>query len=351
MSEVKARRPYRRSVTRALWCAAILAIVGAALSACGSSSDSSSSSTSGSSGGGGSVDGKKAFLIMAPPSIPYSARQTEVITQQLAKQGIDTTAYNDNYTPDGEVAGLNEAIAKKVDVIGYQANFQASSRAALAKAKAAGIPVVLLATPPEPVIKGLYTSYAGPNEPDTGSLVAKGLQDQLAANGVKSGKIAALLGLASSYSVKIRQAGFDSQMATTPGFQVVGYTDGRWDPARTVTQGNQIVAQYGHDLVGMYVHGGVQAAAVATAAKRAGLKVGTKPGEVVIVSNNCDATSVKAIKDGTLLFTTQQGPATDGLVEAKAMVKALQGHPQDMETPNVVVNADNVDKFAKDCTY
>jgi ABC-type sugar transport system substrate-binding protein len=360
-------RGYRGSIKRLLAWAMAAAIAGGALSACGSSSSTASSASGGasstptSSATGGtlstsapasaSVSGKKAFLIMAPPAVPYAARQIAVITAGLKAQGVQTTAFNDGFTPDGEVAGLNQAIAAHADVIGYQANFQAAARGALLKAKEAHIPVVLLATTPEPEIKGLYSSYAGPDEAGTGALVARRLQQALGTDKVKSGDVAALLGLASSYSVKIRQAGFDSQLATTPGFKVVGNTDGQWDPARTVTQGNQVAAQYGKQIVGMYVHGGVQAAAVAQAIKRNGLKVGTKPGDIFIVSNNCDTTSIQAIKDGLVLLTTEQGPATDGRVEAQAMVQALEGHPRDMATPNNVIDASNVDTYAKDCTY
>jgi ribose transport system substrate-binding protein len=330
-------------------------VVALGLAACGGSSNSSSSSSSSSStaSGGGSVSGKTATIVGCYSAIPYCAKENAVMKSGLEAKGVKVKLLLDELTAPEEAAHISQGVSSGSNIILWVANAQEAAHAPLVKAKQAKIPVVLVGTSAAPNVVGLYTTYIGPEDVESGELEARLVVEGLKAAGTKSGKVMLVTGTVGPPTVAHRLAGWKKEMARYPQFQTVSEPDGEWNPVKAAEVAQPVFAKYGKELVAASAFSGSMAAAVAGSAAQASLTPGTKPGNTVVAGINCDGTSIKAIEDGKMYGTSSQGPVGEANVAVKTALELLEGKqvPTNVPIPNGPITKANVAKFVAECSY
>lgn len=338
---------FRSNIQRRMFVVSALVISLVGLSGCAAGSTAKPADV------GGSVAGKKVFIVSCINSVPFCAKENQLYKSELEAAGAKVTMLLDAFSGPDEASNIQQAISQGADLIGYVGNVQAPARAALVQAKAAGIPVVILGTLPEPAIDGLYTTYVGPNEAQSGVTVANALEAQFKMLNVTDQKVALITGTQASLVVQTRNASFDKTIKLTRGLTVVDVQDANWDPSAASTIAQQLFAKYPNGIGAIWAHSGAMAAGVVKAAQQAGLTAGSKAGNLLVIGTNCDPTSIQAIKAGTLFATTSQGPATDAKAQVAAMLSILKGEkvPKNIETENKLITLANVADFEAQCNY
>ena len=100
----------------------------------------------------------------------------------------------------------------------------------MTRAKAAGIPVVLIVTPLKKEYEPLFTSYVGTDHAELGRLAGEEMVKGLQADGKTKAQIVAVTGAAQQLNVQTRIAAFKAVLAKHPGYQLVASEDGRGTP-------------------------------------------------------------------------------------------------------------------------
>jgi|GEM_PF-5803468 len=360
-------------LARPLFLLALVAVLGLAVAACGgggsttssgggesgatesdvsASEESSGGEEETSSGGGESVEGKKVYMLTCGNNVPYCARIAQVWEEKFSDVGVSTVRLADEFSASEEAAHLNQAVSQGADLILWEGNAQEGAHAPLLQAKQQGIPVVLVGTAATPPTEGLYTTYIGPSDPQSGAEEAETLQQGMEAAGAKSGKVLMITGTKGSTAVNGRLEGWKETIGKTP-YEVVAEADGSYDPVKAAQVASPLLSKYGKELVGATAMSGSMAAGVVKAAEQSGLDPGTKKGQLVITGTNCDGTSIEAIEAGKMYATTNQGPVSEGEVAFEVGVELLEGKEVEPKvvTPNDVITKANVAKYAKECTY
>jgi ABC-type sugar transport system substrate-binding protein len=327
---------------------------------CGSSSSGGSSSaqnaaatSSSGSSGSQSLSGKKVFLLGCGSSVPYCAVQNKTFKKEFESTGADVTVLESNYDPTVQAQQIGQALSQKPAAIGLVAAVQSPEVPELQKAKAAGVPVLLMNNPPVPAsLTSMYKSWVGANDQTEAVAAANALIAGLKAEGKTSGNIIEIQG-APGGATSIRQTAFTNAMKNSP-YKIVDSGNGEWDPITAQKVSQQLLAKWqGKNVVGVYGMSGAMAAGVVQAAQQTHTPVGVAKKGLVIVGDNCSATSIKGIQNGSIYADIYQPPLVDGQVDAKAIKQLLASGtvPSRVETNNPLITKSNVAKYAAACSY
>lgn len=340
-----------------------IAAVSLIAAGCGSSSSGGSSSSASSqnaaatsnpgSSGSQSLAGKKVFLLGCGSSVPYCAVQNKTFKQAFANTGAQVTVLESNYDPTVQAQQIGQALSQKPAAIGLVAAVQSPMVPELEKAKAAHVPVLLMNNPPVPTsLDQMYTSWVGANDATEATAAANALISGLKAEGKGSGNIIEIQG-APGGATSIRQSAFMTAMKNSP-YKVVDSGNGEWDPITAQKVAQQLLSKWqGKNVVGVYGMSGAMAAGVVQAAQQTNTPVGVAKKGLVIVGDNCAATSIKDIKNGSIYADIYQPPLVDGQVDAKAVKQLLSSGsvPTRVQTSNPLITKANVAQSATACSY
>jgi ABC-type sugar transport system substrate-binding protein len=341
--------------SRTLW-SAVFAVVCLTIAAgCGSSNESSSSSSTAGSTTTGSVKGKSVILVDGAPADPFIAAYNRSFTNGLKAKGVKVSVLSNNFDSAVEQQKLNQAISKRPSLIAVAVQDATAVAAPFAKAKQAGIPVVIVINPASPRAVALSSGQFLDNQANLGKFAAINLQQGLAKTGVKSGNVIAITGSASQLGVQQRLEAFRKQMAKTPGLKIVEVQDGQWDPVKTGQISSQLFAKYRGKggIKAAYGMSDLMAVSITRSAKSAGMPVGVKSKGVIVSGSNCGPDGIKAIKAGTLYGGATQAPTTQAARAAEQILKLLSGQsvPKVQLFPVQRITAANVDTLTDVCTY
>src|SRR6185312_3729027 len=178
-----------------------------------------------------SPEGKRVAVFATSNTNPYIGAWTSTFTKFATEAGMKVTNFSANYDAAVQAQQLDDAIGQKFDllVICY-VNDQAIVPA-LTRAKAAGIPVILFATPIKKDYENLVTSYIGTENADLGRLAGEIMVKGLAAAGKTKAKVVAVTGSAQQINVMSRMDAFKAVLAKSPGIELVAVEDGKWNTA------------------------------------------------------------------------------------------------------------------------
>jgi ribose transport system substrate-binding protein len=327
---------------------------------CGSSSSNSangsgsaSASASSGSSGSSSLSGKKVFLLGCGSSVPYCAVQNTTFKKAFAGTGAQVTVLESNYDPTVQAQQIGQALSQQPAAIGLVAAVQSPEVPQLEKAKADHVPVFLMNNPPVPSsLTNMYTSWVGANDATEATTAAHALIAGLKAEGKNSGNIIEIQG-APGGATSIRQSAFLAAMKNSP-YKVVDSGNGEWDPITAQKVAQQLLAKWqGKNVVGVYGMSGAMAAGVVQAAQQTNTPVGVAKKGLVIVGDNCAATSIKDIQNGSMYADIYQPPLVDGQVDAKAVKQLLSTGKvaSRVQTTNPLITKGNVSKYAAACSY
>ena len=212
-----------------------------------------------------------------------------------------------------QVNQLEDLIAKKVDGIVLSPMDSKAVIPVLKKAKAAGIPVVLVDQTIEANNEDLYISYIGTDNTNAGKVAGETLSKAL--NG--KGNVLIVRGANGSSAGNERVDGFKAGIAGT-SIKIIGEQPGDWknDIAMQVVEN---MLQANGDVQGIFTASDVMLNGILTALKNAGKN------DVKILSVDGSDDGKQMIKDGEVYGSMAQFPNVMGTKSIELLMSAING--------------------------
>jgi len=236
----------------------------------------------------------------------------------------------------GQAKIVEDMVEKKVDGIAMCAINIEAVGAAVKKANAAKIPVVVFNSLID-LPSGEAFAYVGYDQRAGGAKVADYV------NKVKGGKakVAIIEGLPSTFTTD-RKGGFVDQIKKYPGIEVVASQPGDWEREKSMNVA-QNVLQAHPDVDVFYGLSDEMALGASQACKAAGKK------GVVIIGIDGNPNAIEAVAKGDLTGTLGVNPDLIGAKAIETLDKAVKGQPSPKKvvTDTVIIDKDNYKQFLK----
>ena len=302
-----------------------------------------------------SPEGKRVVVLATSNTNPYIGAWTSTFTKFATQAGMKVTNLSANYDAAVQSQQIDDAIAQKYDLIVLCYVNDQAIVPALTRAKAAGIPVVLYATPMKKEQEDLWTSYIGTENADLGRLAGEEMVKALTAEGKTKAKVVAVTGLAQQINVMARMAAFKAALAQHPGIELVGTEDGKWNTAVTEKVTGELLVRFAGQggIDGIFAMADNQATGSINAVQSAGLALGVDNKGIVVVASNCMKDGIVHIKSGEQYGTATQIPTEEAETAAKKVAAYFNGQSLGKYEliPVYGITKDNVDQFAAGCSY
>jgi ribose transport system substrate-binding protein len=300
-------------------------------------------------------EGKRVMLLGTSNTNPYIGAWTATFIKFATQAGMKVTNLSSNYDAAVQSQQVDDAIAQKFDIIVIVYVNDQAIIPALTRAKAAGIPVVLVVTPLKKDYEELFMSYVGTDHGDLGRLAAEGMVKGLMAEGKTKAQIVAVTGIAQQLNVQTRIAAFKDVLAKHPGFGLVAIEDGKWNTALSEKITGELLVRFNArgGVDGVFAMADNQATGAIQAIESAGLKIGVANNGIVVVGSNCMKDGILHIKSGQQYATATQIPTEEAEVAAKKVAGYFNGEKLKKYelVPVYGITKENVDKFAAGCSY
>ena len=302
-----------------------------------------------------SAEGKRVMLLGTANTNPYIGAWTSTFIKFATQAGMKVTNLSSNYDAAVQSQQVDDAIAQKFDLIAVVYVNDQAIIPALTRAKAAGIPVVLIVTPLKKEYEDLFISYIGTDHAELGRLAAEGMVKGLQAEGKTKAQVVAVTGVAQQLNVQTRMAAFKEVLAKHPGVELVANEDGRWNTAMTEKITGELLVRFSGrgGVDGIFAMADNQATGSIQAVESAGLKLGVASNGIVVVASNCMKDGMVHIKSGQQYATATQIPTEEAEVAAKKIAGYFNG--QKLQKYELVpvhgITKDNLAQFEAGCSY
>jgi ABC-type sugar transport system substrate-binding protein len=299
-------------------------------------------------------DKRIALLSMANTN-PWVSAWTSTFIKDAQALGMKVTNLASPYDAAMQSQQVDDAIAQKFDIIAVEyANDQAIIPA-LTRAKAAGVPVVLWATPLQKQHEDLFMSYVGTDHTELGRVAGENLVKALAEEGKTNAQVVVITGLAQQLMVQMRMAGFQEVLSKHPSIKIVAQEDGKWNTAVSEKIASELLVRFNArgGIDGIFGMADNQATGVIQAADSAGLKLGVVNKGLVVVASNCMKDGIINIKAGQQFSTATQIPTVEAQTTAKKIADYFNGVKLKKYEyiKSDAITHENVEKFAAACSY
>ena len=300
-------------------------------------------------------EGKRVMLLGTSNANPYIGAWTATFTKFAVPLGMKVTNLSSNYDAALQSQQIDDAIAQKFDIIVLVYVNDQAVVPALTRAKAAGIPVVLWATPIKKDYEDLFMSYVGTDHSELGRLAGENMVKGLAAAGKTKAQVVAVTGLAQQIHVGTRMDAFRAVLAKHPGIELVAAEDGKWNTALSEKITGELLVRFNArgGVDGVFAMADNQATGSIQAIESAGLKLGVANKGIVVVASNCMKDGIIHIKSGQQFSTATQIPTEEAEITAKKVAAFFNG--EKLKKYEIVdsygITRENVDKFAAGCSY
>jgi ABC-type sugar transport system substrate-binding protein len=303
----------------------------------------------------GALAGKKVGVEFCTQANPFCNAWVKAFTAALQKQGASVTTLTSNFDPAVDAQNMSQLIAQKPDLIVVTPSDPSAIVPSLARAKAAGIPVINAIGRLTPAGQKLVVSSVLTNNTALGTFAAQNLVQGLKAEGIKRGNIVAETGTATQLIVQDRVAAFKKAMAKYPQYKIVAVQDTNWDQATSATVFQQLEAKYKSQggIQGAYGMADNQAVGIIQGAQQAGVSVGAAKKGLIVTGSNCLSVGIKAIQSGSEYGSATQAPLTEATTTANTAIKVLGGKkvPSIVQVKEFRITKANVAKYSKLCTF
>jgi len=283
---------------------------------------------------------QKVGLIQIDLSNPFHLGEVDGAKEAARRAGFELVVTSGEGDVTKQIQAMENLINEKVDVISINFIDAAAFGPTMAKAAAAGIPVVCLHSK----IDGCAATL-GFDERYTGKIVGEYAVELLKSRykGEVKGEVANLQGLLGQGLNTDRSGGFTDVMQQYPGVKVVAQEPTSWDPTKAVSITENWMTAY-PDLDLIYGNSDSLTVPAATAIDRAG-----KKDQVMLVSVDGTEPGLKAVKDGTMKSTVLLAPQYSGFWKAyfPYQIAAKKEAAKDFLIKGVLVTDANVDAALK----
>ena len=292
---------------------------------CGSSDDDTGAEASSDSAAGGEF---QLGVSMIDLSNPFFVSMREAGLEAAEDYGVEASFQSADGSLEKQIGVVENFIAQKVDAILINAVDDKGIAPAITKAKAAGIPVIMMANDvddPYPY-ETLYPDYD--NMVMQASVLATSLDG--------SGDVALLIGSRGNSVSDSREAGFKDEMEKNfPGIDIVTTQATNWDAATGTDVAQTVLSQY-PDIDGISCVTDPPCLAAMTAAKAAGND------DITWASYDGDFSMHPAIEDGSLKLDVLTGAERVGYWNIALAARILNGakFPKTVYLPTFFVTSD-----------
>jgi ribose transport system substrate-binding protein len=237
---------------------------------------------------------------------------------------------------DQQVSILEDQILKKVSALAVVPGGVAEVTPVLDKAKAAGIPVLIVDNDtPWPG----KLCYIGTDNRVGGKLAGDYLVKILAGHG----KVAIIRGVLGVSSHDDRVAGFQEAIAQAPGIQLVTIQPANSERSLGLTVMENLLTSH-PELNAVFVTNDQMALGAME-----GVAAQHLTGKIFVVGFDAGKEAVRAVKSGAISAVIAQYPANMGKQAVETAIKAIQGQPvpKVIDTGTALVTKENADEFLK----
>jgi ribose transport system substrate-binding protein len=285
-------------------------------------------------------DKVKVGLIQIDLSNPFHLGEVDGAKEAARRAGFDLVVTSGEGDVTKQIQAMENLINEGVSVISINFIDAAAFGPTMAKAAAAGIPVVCLHSK----IDGCAATL-GFDERYTGKIVGEFAAELLKKryNGEVKGEVANLQGLLGQGLNTDRSGGFTDVMAQYPGVKVVAQEPTNWDPTKAVSiTENWMTAYPNLDLI--YGNSDSLTVPAANVVERAG-----KQDQVLIVSVDGTQPGLEAVKSGAMESTVLLAPQYSGFWKAyfPYLVASKKDDRKELLIQGVLVTKDNVEAALK----
>jgi ribose transport system substrate-binding protein len=237
---------------------------------------------------------------------------------------------------DQQVSILEDQILKKVSALAVVPGGIAEVTPVLDKARAAGIPVLIVDN--DTTWPGKLC-YIGTDNREGGRLAGDYIVKVLGGRG----KVAIIRGILGVSSHDDRVAGFQQAIAQAPGMQVVTIQPANSERASALTVMENILTS-NPELNAVFATSDQMALGAME-----GVAAQHLSGKLFVVGFDAGKEAVRAVKSGAISAVIAQYPANMGRQAVEAAIKAIQGEPvaRVIDTGTALVTKENADEFLK----
>jgi ribose transport system substrate-binding protein len=308
-----------------------------------------------SSGASATSQGKKIAFLVTSPTHPFIAALSKTFIARANGFGMEVNTVSQHFDAAMQAQQVDDAIARKFDMLAIIAGSEQAIIPALVRAKQAGIPVLLINSPPRDGSEELYLSFVGEDHVQLGRITGEAVLQALKQGGRDGGKVAMITGSLQEGVGPRRVVGFREALKANPKVEIVATEDAKWATDVSERIAGQLFARFaaqgGLDVI--YGMADNQAAAVVQAAKSAGVPLGVEKGKLIVVGSNCLKQGIAGIKAGDQYSTATQIPTRTGNRAAELINDHFNGKTLQKKEilPVETVTKANVGKWEDACTY
>ena len=276
-------------------------------------------------------------FVMGAESDPFF-QAMKVGAEAAAKaNNIDLIWQGDpsEYSPATQIPVVDQVLAQKPDALVLIPTDPTALQASVAKAKAAGIPVINVDTRVNDLTDVL--SFITGDNADGGAKAADALAKAIKYKKGKTYQVVVGLTSATATTNVARLDGFSKQIAKKyPGIKIVDKAYSQSQPAKANTNVSNWLTKY-PKLAGIFAIDGTNAAGAAAAIQAKGLK-----GKVALVGYDAYKANVDLIGKGVFTALVAQDPAAEAKLAIEYLVKYFAGQTsgikKEVVIPNVVLS-------------
>jgi ribose transport system substrate-binding protein len=299
--------------------------------------------------------GKKIAFLQTLATHPYVVATTKAFRGRAEALGMEVTFFTSMLDAALQAQQIDDAIARKFDLVVVVPTSEQAVVPALARAKQAGVPVVIVNNTPKADTEELYLTFVGQDQTEMGRLAGEAMLNALKDSGRTGGKVAMITGALQQGIAPRRVNGFQEALKENPKVQIVAVEDARWDTATSERIAGQLYARFAATggLDAVYGMADNQAVAAIRAAEAAGIAVGGNPSQLIVIGGNCLKEGLDAIKAGKMQSTITQIPTELGVHAADTINDYFSGKklPKEELLPITTVTKANLAQWEAPCTY
>jgi ABC-type sugar transport system substrate-binding protein len=299
--------------------------------------------------------GKKIAFLVTSPTHPFIAALSKTFITRANSFGMEVNTVSQHFDAALQAQQVDDAIARKFDVLAIIAGSEQAIIPALSRAKQAGVPVILINSPPRDGSEDLYLSFVGEDHVELGRITGLSVLQALKDGAREGGKVALITGSLQEGVGPRRVAGFREAMKTNPKAQIVSVEDAKWQTDLSERIAGQLFARFAVQggLDAIYGMADNQAAAIIQAAKSANIALGIEKGKLIVVGSNCLKQGIAGIKAGEQYSTGTQVPTRTGLKAAEMIADYFNGRklPKNEILPVETITKGNVAQWEEACSY
>jgi ribose transport system substrate-binding protein len=292
------------------------------------------------------AEGKKLVVAFSQMEMNNAWRvaETNSIRTEAEKRGIELIYTDAQGDTAKQVSDVEDIIARKPDVILLAPREYEGLAPALAAAKEAGIPLVLIDRDAQGEAGVDYKTLVSANFVWEGQQCAQVLIDRFGTE--KEVNVVQVTGTPGSSVAIDRQKGFEEELAKYPNFKIISTQNGEFTRSIAQKTMENVVQSLGDKINAVYGHDDECAIGAIQALKAAGLKPGADIAIVGVGGFKDAAVSIQAGEmDATVLCSPFFGPTAFDVCE-----KIVQGEtlPTFIQNPGKVIDKSYVDAYMPD---